>query len=305
LEVDPPRHHLYRAALTPHFVKPTIEKHIPEFERISGKLMENFFKEGGEVISELALPLVMENLGVIYNRPQDVAEWISWGPDVWTAAGPTRSGDVLHNYLDRIYEEALIGATQDIWRDIARLEIEGKVISPDEFRGIAGVLLAGGRDTVVKLFTGIIWHLGNSPEDFRALKEDPSLIDGAIQEFLRFLTPLPAMARTTTPESSTSQLPDDRYVQISFISGNFDETVFENPGVLDIRRPRNPHLSFGFGPHTCLGNHIAEIEAKVFLRILLQRDYDWKVSEESKIRFYDGKLSLVPDHISALWVAKN
>ena len=115
------------------------------------------------------------------------------------------------------------------------------MISAEEFRGIAGVLLAGGRDTVVKLFTGIIWHLGNSPEDFQALKEDSTLIDSAIQEFLRFLTPLPAMARTTTPESTASELPEDRYVQISFISGNFDETVFENPGELNIRRSRNPH----------------------------------------------------------------
>ncbi|CAN2227207.1 CypX Cytochrome P450 [Candidatus Nanopelagicaceae bacterium] len=305
LEVDPPRHHLYRAALTPHFVKPAIEKNIPEFERISRELIRNFLSNSGEVISELALPLVMENLGVIYNRPQDVAEWISWGPDVWTAAGPTRSGDVLHSYLDRIYAEALVGDSDDIWREIARLEIDGKVISADEFRGIAGVLLAGGRDTVVKLFTGIIWHLGNSPEDFHSLKEDSTLIDGAIQEFLRFLTPLPAMARTTTPESTASELPEDRYVQISFISGNFDETVFDNPGELNIRRPRNPHLSFGFGPHTCLGNHIAEIEAKVFLKVLLEEEYNWKVSPESKIKFYEGVLAKVPDHMASLWISRN
>jgi cytochrome P450 len=305
LEVDPPRHHLYRAALTPHFVKPTIEKHIPEFERISRDLMARFFVEGGDVISKLALPLVMENLGVIYNRPQDVAEWISWGPDVWTAAGPTRSGDILHSYLDRIYAEALIGDSADIWRDIARLEIEDKVISAEEFRGIAGVLLAGGRDTVVKLFTGIIWHLGNSKEDFLALKEDPSLIDGSIQEFLRYLTPLPAMARTTTPESTSENLPADRYVQISFISGNFDETVFENPGELDIRRPRNPHLSFGFGPHTCLGNHIAEIEAKVFLKVLLEAEYNWKVSPTSEIKFYEGNLAKVPNHFASLLISPN
>lgn len=300
LEVDPPRHHLYRAALTPHFVKPKIEKNIPEFERISRELIRNFLSKGGEVISELALPLVMKNLGVIYKRPQDVAEWISWGPDVWTASGPTRSGDVLHSYLDRIYAEALDGKSDDIWREIARLEIDGKVISAEEFRGIAGVLLAGGRDTVVKLFTGIIWHLGNSESDFNALKEEPALIDSAIQEFLRFLTPLPAMARTTTPESSSSELPEDRYVQISFISGNFDESVFESPSVLDIRRPRNPHLSFGFGPHTCLGNHIAEIEAKVFLKVLLEEGHTWSISQESKIKFYEGKLATVPDHFATL-----
>ena len=305
LEVDPPRHHLYRAALTPHFVKPAIAKNIPEFERISRELIRKFFTTGGEVISQLALPLVMRNLGVIYNRPQDVAEWISWGPDVWTAAGPTRSGDVLHSYLDRIYAEALGGESDDIWREIARLEIDGKVISAEEFRGIAGVLLAGGRDTVVKLFTGIIWHLGNSPEDFQALKEDLTLIDSAIQEFLRYLTPLPAMARTTTPESRASDLPEDRYVQISFISGNFDKTVFENPTKLDIRRPRNPHLSFGFGPHTCLGNHIAEIEAKVFLKVLLEEEYIWTISPESEIKFYEGDLAKVPDHIASLWISRN
>jgi cytochrome P450 len=306
LEVDPPRHHLYRTALTPYFVKPTIEKQVPHMEEISQRLINEFFaKNGADVVSELALPLVMENLGVLYRRPQDVAEWISWGADVWTAGGPTRSGDVLHRYLDRIYEEAVANPAEDIWSELARLEIDGKVISAQEFRGIAGVMLAGGRDTVVKLLTGIIWHLGKHPADLVALRAEPELIDGAIQEFLRFLTPLPAMARTTTPESSSSQLPVDRYVSISFISGNFDESVFTNPYVMDIRRARNPHLSFGFGPHTCLGNHVAEIEAKVFLRTLLALNKTWSISPESEIKFYQGAMNEVPDHLASLRVSLN
>lgn len=304
LEVDPPRHHLYRTALTPYFVKPTIEKHIPELQRISEELISQFFaKGGGDVVSELALPLVMSNLGVLYRRPQDVAEWVSWGPDVWTAAGPIRSGDVLHGYLDRIYQEAIAEPGDDIWSEIARLEIEGKVISPAEFRGIAGVLLAGGRDTVVKLLTGIIWHLGRRPEDYELLKSQPELIDNAIQELLRFLTPLPAMARTTTPESQGGEIPDDRYVSISFISGNFDESVFENPYQVNLKRERIPHLSFGFGPHTCLGNHVAEIEAKVFLKVLLASNFQWKVLDTSKISFYAGAMNDVPDHIASLLIS--
>ena len=304
LEVDPPRHHLYRAALTHYFVKPTIEKKIPEFRQISKKLLENFFATDGEVGRDLALPLVMQNLGVIYNRPQDVDEWMSWGPDVWTAGGPQRSGDILHKYLDSIYQEALKINQSDIWSEIAHLEIDGKVISEEEFRGIAGVLLAGGRDTVVKLLTGIIWHLGTSPIDLEYLRENRSANDNAIQELLRFLTPLPAMARTTSPESTSSELPADRYVQISFISGNFDETVFENPYTVDIRRERIPHLSFGFGPHTCLGNHIAEIEARIFLEVLLDSGATWGIAESSKIRFHEGKLASVPDHFSELYLAR-
>lgn len=302
LEVDPPRHHLFRTALAPYFVKPAIEKFIPEFEALAKEHIAKFFAVGGDVITDLALPLVMANLGVIYNRPEDVQEWIGWGPDVWTAAGPTRSGDVLHGYLDRIYKEALIGEKKDMWSEIARLEIDGKIVSPEEFRGITGVLLAGGRDTVVKLLTGIVWHLGNSQSDFEALKKDSTLFDSAIDELLRFLSPLPAMARTTIPESTAEELPADRYVQISFISANFDTEVFENPFEIDILRSRNPHLSFGFGPHTCIGNHIAEIEAKVFLKALLEVATPWKISEESEIRFYEGDLASVPAHFARLIV---
>ena len=300
LEVDPPRHHLYRVALAPYFVKPTIEKLVPIFRAHADRLLQEYFKNPpADVISTLALPLVMHNLGAIYRRPQDVAEWISWGPDVWTAESHARDGKVLHEYLDRIYEEAISGRTNDVWHEIAQLEIEGKQISAAEFRGIAGVMLAGGRDTVVKLFTGIMWHFGHHKVDLDLLRNKPELINSAIQEFLRFLTPLPQMNRTTVPESTTQDLPDDRYVGISFISGNFDETVFENPFHINLARGRNPHLSFGFGPHTCLGNHIAEIEARVFLESLLFSNYTWKVHAED-IHFHISNLESVPDSFRKL-----
>jgi cytochrome P450 len=300
LEVDPPRHHLYRVALAPYFVKPSIELLIPEFKKHTEALVADFFANSSlEVGRDLALPLVMKNLGVIYNRPQDVAEWISWGPDVWTAESEERDGKVLHRYLDAIYEEALQQKNDDIWNKIAHLEINDVQVSADEFRGIAGVMLAGGRDTVVKLFTGIMWHFGNHPQDLKLLRTRPELIGSAIQEFLRFLTPLPVMNRTLVPESSGLELPDNRYVGISFISGNFDETVFADPFQIDFNRGRNPHLSFGFGPHTCLGNHIAEIEAKVFLEALLNSGKNWKISSED-IRYHQAPYTKIPDHLGSI-----
>jgi cytochrome P450 len=160
-------------------------------------------------------------------------------------------------------------------------------------------MLAGGRDTVVKLFTGIMWHFGNHPQDLKLLRTRPELIGSAIQEFLRFLTPLPVMNRTLVPESSGLELPDNRYVGISFISGNFDETVFADPFQIDFNRGRNPHLSFGFGPHTCLGNHIAEIEAKVFLEALLNSGKNWKISSED-IRYHQAPYTKIPDHLGSI-----
>lgn len=300
LEVDPPRHHLYRSALAPIFVKPAIEKHVPKFQEIIGRFLSEYFSGSSRnVVSDLALPIVMHNLGVIYNRAQDVEEWISWGPDVWTAASSQRDGAVLHNYLDRIYAQALEGRSKDAWSFIADLEIEGKKVTPVEFRGIASVLLAGGRDTVVKLLTGIIWHLAKQPEYLVELRRDSQLLLPAIQEYLRFFSPLPLMNRTTTPETDTKELPPDRYVGMSFISGNFDDSVFEKPTNIDFKRFKNPHLSFGFGPHTCLGNHIAEIESKVFLQELVNTGMNWVIKSE-KIVFHKAPLDMVPDHFRSI-----
>ena len=301
LEVDPPLHHLYRSALAPYFVKPAIEKHAERFRSNSEKLLKFYFTgEPKEVVGELALPLVMHNLGVIYNRPQDVEEWISWGPDVWTAESETRDGAVLHRYLDSVYDEALLDGTKDIYSEIANLEIAGKRITPIEFRGIVGVLLAGGRDTVVKLLSGIMWHFARTDE-LMQIRSKEIAINSAIQEFLRFLTPLPLMNRTTTPESAASDLPEDRFVGMSFISGNFDETVFEDPFSINLGRARNPHLSFGFGPHTCLGNHIAEIEARVFMETLRDSDFNWKIHTE-KVAFHSAPFEKVPDQFKSLKV---
>ena len=304
LEVDPPRHHLFRAALAPYFVKSAIEKFIPEFRKNSEDLLASYFNhESGDVVSTLALPLVMRNLGVILNRPQDVDEWISWGPDVWTAESEQRDGAVLHRYIDQIYKEALKNESDDMWSTVARLEIEGKRVSPLEFKGIVGVLLAGGRDTVVKLLTGMLWHFGNTDdlEKIRSGEVEPNV---AIQEMLRFLSPLPLMFRTTVPESTSEELPPDRYVGVSFISANFDETVFENPFAIDFQRGRIPHLSFGFGPHTCIGNHVAEIEAKVFLEVLRDSGLSWKIAQEN-IRFHKAPYNVVPEQFVSLTLARS
>ena len=300
LEVDPPRHHLYRAALAPFFVKPTIEKNVEVFRDHAKEMVTQYFQgEGKDLIESLVLPLVMKNLGTIYGRPQDVSEWISWGPDVWTAKSGVRDGVVLHNYLDRIYEEALLAKTKDIWTEILEIDIEGTSITPIEFRGIAGVLLAGGRDTVVKLLTGIVWHLAKAPADLAKLRAGEIDLNSAIQEFLRFLSPLPSMNRTTFPETEAEALPANRYVEMSFISGNFDQEVFENPLEINLQRARNPHLSFGFGPHTCLGNHMAEFQARVFLETLIELDFFWKIIGES-ILFHNAPLERVPEKFISL-----
>ena len=301
LEVDPPRHHAYRSALAPFFVKPVIEKLIPEFTINADQLITQFFNQPTEVVSDLALPLVMKNLGIIYRRDKDVEEWISWGSDVWRAAGGERNGTIFHQHLDVIYEDAINSKSDDLWSEIIALEIEGKKLSRNEFIGIASVLLAGGRDTLIKLMTGIIWYFGHHPVALNYLRENRNFVDQAVQEFLRFFTPLPSMARNYLGENETGSAIEK--VSVSFISANFDETVFENPLQISLTRERIPHLSFGFGPHTCLGNHVAEIETKVFLNSLLDSNFSWQISDKCKIEYFEGELSIVPKEFNAVFLS--
>ena len=304
LEVDPPRHHLYRSALAPIFVKPAIEKCEAAFAQSTKRLLTEFLKDPSrDVIPHLALPIVMHNLGILYGREKDVTEWISWGPDVWTATGPERDGSVLHAYIDRVYEESMSIESGDVWHRIAHMEIEGRQVSAIEFRGIVSVMLAGGRDTMVKMIAGILLHLGNNPADKEMLIAEPALIDSAVQEFLRYLTPIPWMGRTTVPETGATNLPDDRYVNISFVSGNFDPEVFPDPTTINLRRERNAHVAFGFGPHTCIGNHLAEFEVRVFLQVLLAMNIKWSISPDTAIMTYPDELSTVHLVIEKLYIS--
>lgn len=288
LEVDPPRHHLYRTALSPLFVKPKIEKMIPQFEVIARELIVDFRKKGGgDVVSQLALPMVAHCLGIIYNRPQDVSEWLSWGPDVWITTPDGRSGKHLDTYLKSVFDEAENSKADDAWTFISNLEISGQRLERTEMYGIANVLLAGGRDTVVKLMTGMIWHLATATSDREYLRENPGKLGSAIHEVLRYLSPLPRMERIPAAVKALPEADRDPkdYVHLSFVSGNFDESVFANPDEINIHRERNPHLAFGFGPHTCIGNHVAEVETAALISIFLAEVKDWEISPKSEIHF--------------------
>ena len=306
LEYDPPDHTKFREAVSPMFMSQNIEPKAPEFERIARELINGITaRGGGDIARDLALPYVMACLTVIYNRPQDLEEWISWGPDVWMAeayqsgslhtdggsdAQALRSGALLESYLDRVFTTATPTpgadpASTDVWDWIAGLEIDGRRLTRDEMFGIANVLLAGGRDTVITLITGLTWHLIANPSDRRYLMENPRAFHAAISEMVRFLSPLPAIERVL-PEDRRTPIPErnpGNYVLLSYRSANHDRTIWTDPDVIDIHRERRPHVAFGFGRHSCMGMNITEFEARAFLTVLLQDWPDWEFEGEPHI----------------------
>jgi cytochrome P450 len=266
------------------------------------------------------IPYVIGCLSIIYRRPQDFEEWRSWGPDVWNAAAyqrgedvhaaelahrnrdftvaSPRSGDVLQTYLDRVFNEAEARVAEgkeerDIWDFVAGLVIDDVAVNREEMQGIANVLLAGGRDTVIKLLAGFIWHLTQNSEDADFIRESEENFRPAIQEMARYLTPLPRMERVPREFATGADADRDpeKYVLLGFVSANHDRERFENPEKIDFRRERNAHIAFGFGPHSCLGQNITEIETVAFLKAVLPEIPTWRIDEEPEISWVDEPLS--------------
>lgn len=320
LEADPPRHTQFRDAVQPLFSNVVMKSKAPQFEALAKRLIDDISAKGqGEITRDLALPYVIGCLTIIYNRPQDFDEWLSWGPDVWTAEAyakgevsaeslrahrerdftrpSQRSGKVMNDYLKRVFDaaEAKVNTdpeTKDVWDDISQLQIEGQPISRDEMLGIANVMLAGGRDTVIKLITGLTWHLLVNEADREFLRTNTDAFSKTIAEMVRYLSPLPKMERVLAEDRTARDEDRDtsKYVLLSFVSANFDRSIWPDADVIDIHRDRKPNLAFGFGRHTCMGMYMTETEAQAFLSVIVNNWPEWQLAEEPEIEWIiDGE----------------
>lgn len=303
LESDPPRHSLFRDALQPLFMGAAIEPFRDRFaDAASARIDELAARGGGELVTELVLPYVIDCLCLFYNRPQDHAELLSWGLDVFSIDGRA-STRTVDSYVERVMletEEQDGGdeARLDMWDRIARLSIDGTPLSREEKHGIASLLLAGGRDTIVKLVTGLAWHLIRTPEDRLHLSENPGSYNVAISELSRFLSPLPEIERVATAGGARHPSAEPRYVRLSFVSANLDRTVWPDADRIDIHRPRVPNLAFGFGRHSCMGMALAQTEAKAFLDAFLADGRDWSFDGEPQIEWGTAPGSEAVEHLN-------
>jgi cytochrome P450 len=313
LEVDPPRHTALRKALQPVFLSSAIRPMVPRFEEAARSLMADLTRAGGgDIVSAVALPYVVRCLTVAYNREQDYAEWLSWGADVF--AGPPREpaaklapGRKVHDYLTRVFDAAGdapagAGGDQDVWDFVTQLVVDGRRLSRDEMYGMGNLLLAGGRDTLVRLICGLAWHLVGHPADRAYLTENPAAIDGAIAEMVRYISPLKRMERVLPQDRATpySERDPANYVLLSFVSANFDRTVWPDAERLDIRRERKAHLGFGFGRHSCIGIKIAEQASRAFTAALLGDWPGWQLDGEPDIRWIEEDGIKVVDEFLAI-----
>jgi hypothetical protein len=271
-EVDPPEHKSYRNLLEDWFKRPLQEDYKNKLTaQIESIVDEVLNKDTIEVVGDFSLPLQSRALTLLLNIPYAEADlWISWGTHVFRSddsALDANKANILYNYIDAKIDDAIEKPSDSLYSVLLNSEIDGRKLTKEEVKGVIILTFAGGRDTVINAVANSIAYFSEHPNSLKALKENPAMINNAVEELVRYFTPLTQMGRVATKDTQVCEhaVKADSRIALNWASANRDESVFENPNEVVLDRKVNPHVSFGFGTHNCLG----ATHARQILRILL------------------------------------
>jgi cytochrome P450 len=304
LEVDPPEHGAYRALVEPILGRRAILALDAEIRAIARRLVGRFAERGRtEAVHELAIPIVATTIATVLGVPDDAAELGTWGISSWEVrADGTRSGSRIDAYVARVLDEGADPGRQDAFAGLTRATLGERPLSRVEQVGIANLLLAGGRDTVILVLCGAMWHLASDAGARARLRTEPDRLPLAIEEYLRYLSPNPGMERRVVAdvEGTWGRASRGDYVVLGWGPANHDPSAFEAPAEIRLDRRPNPHLAFGSGPHTCIGIHLARHETRIFLEELLAAVPDWRLGEGIELQTMRLGDDVVPSRFDVL-----
>ena len=286
LESDPPDLDRYRSLLMPEFSPSAVARLEPGIRAAAVSAIEKFLPRGrAELVDELANPIPSQTTMRLIGF--DPADWRYFADPLHDASYSDQQSETcraarerIHAFADYIGREVDARTPDPAGDLISRLlaSVEADVLIRDEVIDLVRMVIFGGMDTVMAALSNIFVHLGRDAETRRALADEPSMIPRAIEEFLRLYAPVQGFARTVTRDcdlGGKSLVAGDTLFML-WASANRDEQTFDRAEDFVIDRSPNRHMTFGIGPHRCLGSNLARAELRIVLEEFLRRipDYD-------------------------------
>ncbi|MFF2409572.1 cytochrome P450 [Streptomyces sp. NPDC058092] len=280
LELDAPHHTRLRKLVTREFTARRVEALRPRVQQITDELLDAMVPAGrADLVDALAFPLPMTVICELIGVPDlDRNTFRKLSNDVVTPATPEQEREAvaaMGAYLAELIEDKRCSPGDDLMSALVRArDEEGDWLSPDELVGMAFLLLVAGHETTVNLISNGVRALLHHPEQLAALRADFGLIDGAVEEMLRYDGPVEtATFRFPREPVEIGQriIPAGEPVLISLAGADRDPGRYPEPDRFDIRREAQGHLAFGHGVHFCLGAPLARMEGGIAIRTLLER----------------------------------
>ncbi len=292
--LDPPRHGPMRRVVMRRFTPRAVRAKRAEIERIAAETLDSAVatKPSGEfdfvrrVAAPFPLAVIAWSLGV---RRDDWELLYRWTNEIIGKDDPEyrrpgerpgqtfmRARGELNSYFERLIAERRNDLKDDLVSDLIRGEIDEKPLTADQLLAYCEVLVEAGNETTRNAISGGVLAFCENPGEWEKLRNHPELLSEAVEEILRWVTPISYFTRTTTEECEIHgvKIHAGEQVALYYASANRDEEIFDDPFAFRIDRRPNPHLAFGFGEHFCMGAQLARLELEVMFRLLLGR-LDW------------------------------
>jgi len=276
IETNPPDHTDYRAIVEPFFARAKEPAMIAQVEALMDAMLTRALAgDSIEIVNEFALPIQSRALTYLLNTDESEAEiWIGWGIHVFkVTGGEFKKGTVLEDYLQQRFDQAEKNPGEDFFSVLSQAEFRGRKLTREECMGFANLAFAGGRDTIILTIACAIGYLAEHPEALEFLREDPKRITLASEEFFRVFMPLTHIGRVCPADTDVNgtMVKAGERISLCWSSANFDAAAFPAPEEVRLDRKPNPHLSFGFGTHLCLGAPHARLILRTLLRLCCER----------------------------------
>jgi cytochrome P450 len=303
IHADPPDHHRLRSLISKAFSPRVIDGMRPRIEAIVDELLDAVLPRGEmDVVEDLAYPLpaivIAELLGA---PPADRDRFKRWSDEIVAFQGtgraipeavPISAHGVaeMRAYLAGLFEERRLHPTDDLLGSLVAVEVEGERLTTEELYSTCVTFLIGGHETTTSLIANGLHTLLRHPDQLMALRADPSLLPGAIEECLRYESPIQRTFRRVAVDGvwQGRQLHTGQIAIQLLGAANRDAVVFDDPDRFDITRSPNRHIAFGSGIHFCIGAPLARLEASIAISAVLERMPDLEAAP-GVVRWQDEK----------------
>jgi cholest-4-en-3-one 26-monooxygenase len=290
LNMDPPEHVNYRKLVSQRFTPRAVEDMRPSMEGICRDLLDEFRKDGGvhegdfvtNVSARLPLSVLADLLGVPRSDWELMFRWTNeiigaTDPEYQHGRTAEETGEqsrvALFSYFWDMVEERRKSPRSDIVSVIANARLDGEYVPQFELLSFYFLLVVAGNETTRNAMTGGLLAFIQNPDEWRKLRSDPSLTDTAVEEIVRWTSPVIQFCRTANRDVEVhgKRIKAGQNLTLFYPSANRDEDVFDEPFRFRADRAPNPHLAFGIGEHFCLGANLARLELRVLFRQLAER----------------------------------
>jgi cytochrome P450 len=300
LDLDEPDHRRLRTLVQKAFTPRVVEEMRPRIEEIAGLLLDAIERKGtADLIADYASPIpvtvIAGLLGVPERQRTKFHRWsthlVAADTSAWHKLRAIPAGLSFILFLRRLIRTRRGAFGDDLLSRLIEVQEAGDRLSADELLAMSFLLLVAGHETTVNLIGNGILTLLQNPDELARLRRDPELIAPAVEEMLRFASPLQMATEryaTTAVEIAGVTIPRGALVYVVLAAANRDEHAFGDAARLDVARQPNRHLAFGHGIHYCLGAPLARLEGQIAIRALLDRFSRIALASEAPPRWRQG-----------------